>query len=292
MSRPVIITAALTGGADSTGASPFVPVTPGQIAAEAHAARAAGAAIVHIHVRDPATGKPSRDIALYREVVAQIRAANSDVLINLTTGAGARYVPNDEDPTRVGRGTSMATPEDRVAHVLELKPDICSLDVATMNFGRHAFVNVPDHLERMATMIRDAGVKPELEVFDLGHAWLAKHMAERGFFAGTPWFQLCTGIPWGAPADTRAMIALLDVLPKDALWSGFGISRQQFPMVAQAVILGGHVRVGLEDNLYLAKGELAPGNAALVTRAVTIIEALGSSVASPAEARAILGIAA
>ena len=292
MSRPVIITAALTGGADSTGASPHVPITPAQIAAEALAAHSAGAAIVHIHVRDPVTGKPSRELGLYRETVARIREAGTDVLINLTTGSGARYTPNEEDMTRVGPGTTMASPESRVEHVLELRPDICSLDIATMNFGAHAFVNVPGHLERMAKMIRDAGVKPELEVFDLGHAWLAASMAEKGCFAGTPWFQLCTGIPWGAPATTRAMLAILDVLPKDALWSGFGISRQQFPMVAQATILGGHVRVGLEDNLYLARGQLAPGNASLVDRAAVIIRALGSEVATPAEARQILGLTA
>jgi len=292
MSRPVIITAALTGGADSTGASPHVPITPAQIAAEALAAHTAGAAIVHIHVRDPLTGQPSRDIALYRETVARIREAGTELLINLTTGPSARYTPHEHDPTRLGPGSTMASPEDRVAHVLELRPDICSLDIATMNFGAHAFVNVPGHLERMARMIGEAGVKPELEVFDLGQAWLAAAMAAKGCFAGRPWFQLCTGIPWGAPATTRAMLAILDVLPPDALWSGFGISRQQFPMAAQAVILGGHVRVGLEDNLYLARGQLAPGNAALVDRACILIRALGAEAASPAEARQILGIAA
>jgi len=289
MSRPVIITCALTGGGDTAGSSPHVPVTPEQIAREALAARAAGAAIVHVHVRDPATGKPSRDPALYRDVVRRIREARSDVLINLTTGPGARFSPDAADPNRNAAAT-MATPEERVAHVLELRPEICSLDIATMNFGAHAFVNVPLHLERMAALIREAGVKPELEVFDLGHVALARHMVERGLFAEPPWFQLCLGVPWGAPATTEAMLALKGMVPANGVWSGFGISRQQFPMAAQAVILGGHVRVGLEDNLYLARGQLSPGNAPLVERAARIVRELGASVATPEEARGILGL--
>jgi uncharacterized protein (DUF849 family) len=290
MSRPVIITAALTGGADSTGHSPHVPVTPAEIAAEALAARAAGAAIVHIHVRHPETGKPSREAALYRDVVARIREAGSDVLINLTTGPGAGFAPDEADPNRNALPRGMAGPEERVAHVLELRPDICSLDVATMNFGPRAFVNVPAHLERMAALIREAGVKPELEIFDLGHARLAADMVRRGLFAAPPWFQLCLGIAWGAPATAEGMLALKCLVPEGAVWSAFGISRAQFPMVAQAVVLGGHVRVGLEDNLYLARGELAPGNAPLVARAARIITELGERVATPAEARSLLGL--
>ncbi len=287
MTRPVIITAALTGGADSTGASPHVPITPAQLAAEALAARAAGAAIVHIHVRNPETGKPSRDVALYRETVQRIRDAGSDVLINLTTGPGASFAPG-EDPNINARPKGMGTPAERVAHVLELKPDICSLDIATMNFGPTAFVNTPAHLAAMAQMIRAAGVKPELEVFDLGHAALAADMVRRGLFEAPPWFQLCLGIAWGAPATTEAMLALRQMVPAGGVWSAFGISRAQFPMVAQAVILGGHVRVGLEDNLYLARGVLAEGNAPLVARAKRIVEELGERTATPAEARAIL----
>jgi uncharacterized protein (DUF849 family) len=292
MSRPVIISCALTGGGDSTGSSPHVPITPAQIAAEALAAREAGAAIVHIHVRDPATGKPSRDVALYRETVSRIRDAGTDVIINLTTGPGARYVPDPSAPGGAGKGSTMASPEDRVAHVLELKPDICSLDVATMNMGPNAFVNVPGHLERMAVMIRDAGVKPELEVFDLGHIELAKRMIGQGLIEAPPFLQLCTGIAFGAPSTTEAVLTMRNALPAGAQWSGFGISRHQFPMAAQMVILGGHVRVGLEDNLYLARGKLSPGNAPLVARAAAIIEALGDAVATPAEARGLLGLAA
>jgi len=291
MAQPVIISCALTGGGDSTGTSPHVPITPRQIAAEALAARKAGAAIVHIHVRNPETGKPSRDLALYRETVQRIRDAGGDVLINLTTGPGARFIPDTDAPGMAGKGTTLASPESRMEHVLELKPDICSLDVATMNFGQHAMVNVPAHLQKMATMIREAGVKPELEVFDLGHIELSKRLIADGYIGDPPFLQLCTGIPWGAPATTEAMLTMRNALPPGAIWSAFGISRHQFPMVAQAMILGGHVRVGLEDNLYLSRGQLAPGNAPLVERAATIIEALGGQVATPADARGILHLA-
>lgn len=289
MSRPTIISCALTGAADSTKLSPHVPVTPEQIANEALAAREAGAAIVHVHVRDPHTGSPSREIALYREVVRRIRASGSDVLINLTTGSGARYVPDAADPNR-NATPGMAAPEERIAHVLELKPEICSLDIGTFNFGGFAFLNLPDHVERMAAAIRQAGVKPELEVFDLGHATYARHLSERGLFAEPPWLQMCLGIPWGAPASTEAMLAMKQVVPAGGCWSAFGIARHQFPMVAQAVILGGHVRVGLEDNLYLAPGQLSPGNAPLVQRAARIVRELGGEVATPAQTRELLKI--
>ncbi len=192
--------------------------------------------------------------------------------------------------TRMAAG--MATPEARVQHVLELRPEVCSLDVATMNFGPHAMVNVPRHIEAMARMIRDAGVKPELEVFDLGHVALAAHMIGEGLFEAPPLLQLCLGIPGGAPATTEAMLTMRNALPPGCNWSAFGISRHQFPMVAQAVVLGGQVRVGLEDNLYLSRGVLAPGNAPLVERAARIIQELGAEVATPAQARDILGIPA
>ncbi|MCC7280992.1 MAG: 3-keto-5-aminohexanoate cleavage protein [Acetobacteraceae bacterium] len=291
MAQPTIISCAVTGGGDSTGTSPHVPITPEQIAAEALAARKAGAAIVHIHVRNPATGKPSRELGLYRETVRRIRDAGTDVLINLTTGPGARFVPDPDAPGLAGKGSTLASPESRVEHVLELLPDICSLDVATLNFGEQAMVNVPAHLRKMAEMIRDAGVKPEIEVFDLGHIELAKRLIADGLIGTPPFLQLCTGIPWGAPATTEAMLAMRNALPPGAIWSAFGISRHQFPMAAQAMILGGHVRVGLEDNLYLSRGVLAPGNAPLVERAVGVIGALGGQVATPAEARALLHLA-
>ena len=264
MAAKTVITCALTGGADSTGKSPYVPVTPKQIADQALAVEKAGAACVHIHVRNPETGKPSMEPSLYREVVARIRDAGSNLVINLTTGPGASFVPGDTDPVVSSGSNTMRTPEFRLQHVDENRPDICSLDVATMNFGERAMVNVPRHLRAMAARIRELGVKPELEVFDAGHARLAAKMVEDGLIEGTPLFQLCLGIPWGAPATGQTMAFLASLLPPGAIWSGFGISRMQFPMAAQAVILGGHVRVGLEDNLYLDRGVLAPSNAALV----------------------------
>jgi uncharacterized protein (DUF849 family) len=289
MQEKIIIAAALTGSmASPQKVNPAVPVTPAEIAREALAAHAAGAAIVHIHVRDPKTGLPSMELGLYEEVVGLIREAATDVLINLTTGPGARYRPDGNNPMMASADSTMASSEKRVEHILKLKPDVCSLDVATMNFPQYAFVNLPPQLEEMALMIQDAGVKPELEVFDLGHAWLARNMVERGIIKGTPLFQLCMGVPWAAPGTPENMIAMRNTLPQGALWAGFGISANEFPMVAQAAILGGHVRVGLEDNLYISKGQLATGNAQLVKRAVQIVEALGARVATASEARAIL----
>lgn len=291
MHEKIIIAAALTGSmASPQKINPAVPVTPEQIAREALAAREAGASVVHIHVRDPHTGLPSMELALYEEVVGRIREAGSDVLINLTTGPGARYRPDDGDPMRASADSTMSTTAKRVEHILKLRPEICSLDVATMNFPQYAFVNLPRQLEEMAAQIQEAGVKPELEVFDLGHAWLARNMVERGVIQGTPLFQLCMGVPWAAPATPENMIALRNTLPPGSQWAGFGISASEFPFVAQAAILGGHVRVGLEDNLYIARGRLATGNAQLVERARAIVEALGSQVATPQEARQILGL--
>jgi uncharacterized protein (DUF849 family) len=289
MSRPVIISCAVTGSGDTTGQSPFVPVTPKQIADDALAAHAAGAAVVHIHVRNPETGGPSRELALYRDVVDRIRAARTEVILNLTTGIGARFSPDEADPNR-NAAPGMASPEDRMNHVLALKPEICSLDVATMNFGKHAFVNTPDHITRIAEAVRAAGVKPELEVFDLGHLALAKHLYAKGLFADPPFFQLCLGVPWGAPATPEAMAAMKAMLPANANWSAFGVGAQHFPTVAMSVVNGGHVRVGLEDNLYMAKSVLAEGNAPMVARAARIIREIGAEPASPAEARKILGL--
>lgn len=286
----VIITCAVTGGAPTAGKHPAVPVTPEQIANAVIEARSAGAAIAHIHVRDPRTGLASMDVALYREVVERVRAARCDVLVNLTTGPGSRFVPGDDDPRVGGAGTTMRKPLDRVAHVLELLPDICSLDVGSMNFGETGFVNTPPHLRIMAKAIADAGVKPELEVFEPGHIVLARKLIEEGVIASPALFQICLGVPYGAPATTESMLFMKSLLPKDARWASFGISRTEFPMVAQAAILGGHVRVGLEDNLYIEHGVLANGNGVLVERAVAIVRSLGLQVASPGEARQILGL--
>jgi len=292
MQRKVMISCAVTGSADTPGRNPAVPVTPQQIAQSAIDAAKAGAAIVHIHVRDPQTTRPSMDMALYREVVDRVRASGIDVLINLTTGPGARFVPGEEDPEKPGRGTTMKRPAERVRHVLELRPDICSLDMGSLNMGPHVFINTPAHLEAMAAAIRDAGVLPELEVFETGHLLLAKRMIETGHIKPPGMFQICLGISWGQPATSEAMSYMRTLLPPSSPWFAFGISLHQFPMAAQAVLLGGHPRVGLEDNLYLEKGKLAPSNAALVEKAAKIVEILGDSVASPTDARQMLGLKA
>ena len=291
MQRKVIISCAVTGSADSPSKNPAVPVTPAEIAQSSIDAAKAGAAVVHIHVRDPRTTLPSMDGTLYAEVVKRIWSSGTDVLINLTTGPGARFVPGADDPAHPGPHTTLARPETRVRHVVELRPDICSLDMGSMNMGGRVFINTPDHLEVMAAAIRDAGVLPELEVFETGHLLLAKRMIETGHIKAPGMFQICLGIAWGQPATPEAMSYMRSLLPPGAPWFAFGISLHQFPMVAQSVLLGGHVRVGLEDNLYLEKGKLAPSNAALVEKAASIITILGDHVATPAEARSILGLA-
>ncbi len=291
MQRKVIISCAVTGSADTPSRNPAVPVTPVQIANSAIDAAKAGAAIVHIHVRNPTTGKPSMDAALYREVVERIRASGTDMLINLTTGPGARFTHDDADPSKPGPASVLKSPEERVRHVVELKPDICSLDMGSLNMGDRVFVNTPKHLQAMALAIRDAGVMPELEVFETGHLLLAKRFIESGYVKPPGMFQVCLGISWGQPATPEAMTYMRNLLPPDSPWFAFGISLHQFPMAAQAVLLGGHPRVGLEDNIYLDKGKLAPSNAALVERAAKIIDVLGDQVATPGEARHILGLA-
>jgi uncharacterized protein (DUF849 family) len=288
LSRPVIITCALTGGAPYTGKNKAVPVTPQEIADSGIAAARAGAAIVHVHVRDPETGQASMRPELYRETVRRIRDSGVDVIINLTTGPGARFSPSDEDPRVGGPGTTMRPWPERVVHIEELKPEVCSLDVGSMNFGEYVFVNTPAHLRKMAEAIKATGTKPELEVFDLGHVRLARRLIDDGLVEPPPLFQICLGIAWGAPATPETMLAMRDQLPPGALWAGFGIGPMQFPMVAQAVLLGGHVRVGLEDNLYLRRGVPAPSNAALVEQAVKIVDQLGEQPALVSEARQIL----
>ena len=289
MNTDVFITCALTGAGDTVGKSDKVPVTPEQIAESAIEAAEAGAAIAHIHVRDIETGQGNRDPELFRETVARIRDSNTDVIINLTTGMGGDFVPDSDDPSQLADGSDMASAEDRVIHIEELLPEICSLDVATMNFTDGAFMNVPHVLRVMADRIKAAGVKPELECFDLGHVRLANELIREGHIEEPPLFQLCMGVPWGAPADPESVIAMRNLLPENAMWSGFGISRMQMPMAAQMVILGGNVRVGLEDNLYLSRGVLA-SNGQLVERAVDIVENLGARVMSPAETREKLGL--
>jgi uncharacterized protein (DUF849 family) len=290
MARKTVITCALTGSFDTPSKNPAVPVTPVEIANSALDAAKAGAAVVHIHVRDPKTTKPSMELELYREVVDRIRGKNDQVVLNLTTGPGGRFIPDAAEPRKAAEGTTLTTPAVRMRHIEAIRPPICTLDIATLNFGEHAFVNVPSHLREMADRAKAAGSKPEIEVFDLGHIELAKRLIAEGHLAEPPLFQLCLGIPYGAPATPETLILMRDQLPKNAAWSAFGISRTEFPMAAVAVAAGGNVRVGLEDNLYLGRGQLAPSNAALVERAATVIELLDGSVASPAEAREIFGL--
>ena len=291
MNNEVIITCAVTGAGDTTGKSHLVPITPEQVANAAIEAAKAGAAVAHIHVRDPETGKGSRDPVLFKEAVDRVRDSGVDVIINLTAGMGGDWIPSDEDPSMPGPGTDMVGPEERLAHVIKCKPDICSLDCGTMIFGNgnDLYLNTPVYLRTMAKITQELGVKPELEVFDLGQVRLARALVDEGLIDAPPMFQLCLGIPWGAGADTETMAAMKHALPADAVWAGFGISRMQMPMVAQAMLLGGNVRVGLEDNIYLDRGVLAT-NGMLVERAVEIIERLGGKVLSPDEARKKIGL--
>ena len=283
MPRDVIVTCAVTGSHQNFHKHPDYPITPKQIAQSCLEARRAGAAIVHVHVRDPETGAAAGETALYREVVERVRDAGSDLLINLTTGFGGRFTPGEDDPRTAGPGTTLIPPEERVRHVEELKPEICTLDVGTFNFGASVFMNTPDHLRTMAARIKAAGIKPEIEVFEPGHIIFAKQMMEEGLIEDPPMFQLCLGILYASPATGEAMTFLKSLLPESARWSAFGVSRRQFPMVAEAVEQGGNVRVGLEDNLYLAKGEYA-SNGQLVEKAVGIIRDQGAEPAEPARA--------
>jgi uncharacterized protein (DUF849 family) len=286
MNYDVILTCAVTGAGDTVGKHPGVPVTPQQIADSAIEAAKAGAAVVHCHVRDPKTGKGTRDPNLYREVVERIRGSGVDVVINLTCGMGGDLTVEDADPTKVGPGSDLVDAMTRIVHVEQLRPEICTLDCGSMNFGdsNTIVIQTPNMLRAMAKRVRELGVKPELEVFDTGQLWFAKRMHEEGLLDDPPLFQLCLGIPWGAPADALTMAHMVQQLPHGAAWAGFGISRMQMPMVAQAVVLGGNVRVGLEDNLYLDKGVFAT-NAQLVEKAIRIIRELGARPVTAAEAR-------
>ncbi|MFD0422398.1 BKACE family enzyme [Streptomyces parvus] len=291
VNQDVIITCALTGAGDTVGRSPHVPVTPEQIAASAVEAAGAGAAVVHIHVREPETGAPSRDPRLYREVVERIRETGTDVVINLTAGMGGDLVIDPEAPLRRLPGTDLVSGLDRLPHVEELLPDICTLDCGSLNFGdgSNLYVSTPDMLRTGAKRIQELGVRPELEIFDTGQLWFAKQLLAEGLLDDPTVFQLCMGIPWGAPADPGVLQSMVNMLPRNAQWASFALGRMQMPWVAQSILLGGHVRVGLEDNLYLGKGVKAT-NGQLVERAVRITESLGSRVATPDEAREKLGL--
>ncbi|MFJ6695129.1 3-keto-5-aminohexanoate cleavage protein [Streptomyces sp. NPDC091272] len=293
VNQDVIITCALTGAGDTVRKSPHVPVTPEQIATSAVEAAGAGAAVVHIHVRDPETGDPSRDPRLYREVVERIKETGTDVVINLTAGMGGDLVIDPDQPLKNFPlpGTDLVGGLDRLPHVEELLPDICTLDCGSLNFGdgSNLYVSTPDMLRAGARRIQELGVRPELEIFDTGQLWFAKQLLAEGLLDDPTVFQLCMGIPWGAPADPGVLQAMVNMLPENAQFASFALGRMQMPWAAQSILLGGHVRVGLEDNLYLGKGNKVT-NAQLVERAVTLTESLGSRVATPDEARAKLGL--
>lgn len=289
MNRKVIVTCALTGAGDTTGKSEFVPVTPRQIADDAIAAARAGASAVHVHVRNITTRQGSRDVGLYREVVRMVRASDVDPVINLTAGMGGDLVIDPKDPTTILDGTDLVSGLDRLPHVEELLPEICTLDCGTLNFGEgsNIYVSTPDMLREGAARIQQLGVRPEMEIFDTGHLWFGNVLVREGLIDPPPLYQLCMGIPYGAPADPGLLQAMVALLPDGAQWTSFALGRDQLPWVAQSVLLGGHVRVGLEDNLYLSKGVKAT-NAQLTERAVTIVENLGAQVATPDETREIL----
>ena len=287
MLRDVFITCAVTGSGETTAKSAFVPITPKDIADDAIAAAKAGAAIAHCHVRDPETGAPSRDVALYREVVDRIRAADTDVVINLTAGMGGDLMIGDaETPLPLAAGTDMVGASVRVEHVTELLPEICTLDCGTMNFshGDYIMANTPSMLRAMAALMQESGVRPEIEIFDSGHLVLAKQLISEGLIDAPVMVQLCMGIPYGAPADVNTLLALVNHIPDDWIFSAFAIGQGQLPYAALAPIVGGNVRVGLEDNLYLEYGKLAR-NADLVERAMTILGAMNVNILSPADVR-------
>jgi len=287
MNHDVIITCAVTGAGDSVARNPHVPVTPAQIAEACLEAARAGAAIAHIHVRDPATGQGCRDLAYYDEVVERIRASDVDVILNLTCGMGGKLCLDPRNPALMVEGTDMATPYQRMEHVDRLRPELCTLDCGSMNFGDGLAINRTADLEIMARHAMEWGVKPELEVFDMGQVGIALKLIARGAVPGDPLFQFCLGIDGGAPAKAESMIAMRAMLPPNAQWAAFGISQHEMPMAALAVVLGGHVRVGLEDNLYLERGVLAT-NGQLVEKAARIVRDLGARALTPAEARAKL----
>lgn len=290
MNQDVFITCAVTGSGGTQDRSPHVPRSPAQIAESAIAAAKAGAAVVHCHVRDPETGKPARDPALYREVTERIRDSATDVVLNLTAGMGGDLLfDGTEAMNRMSQKSDMAGATERVAHVVECRPEICTLDCGTMNFAEadYVMVNTPGMLRDMAARMVAAGTRIEIEAFDTGHLWFAKQLAEEGIIPDPVLVQLCMGVPWGAPDDLNTFMAMVNNVPAHWHWSAFSLGRHQMPYVAAAVLAGGNVRVGLEDNLWLGKGQLAT-NAQLVERAVTIIENLGARVIGPDEVRARL----
>lgn len=290
MDQPTILTCAVTGNLTRPEQTPHLPITPTQIADECLAAAEAGAAAVHIHVRDPETGAPSMALELYARVVETLRRHNPALVINLTTGPGGRFVPSDDEPRVAGPGTSLLPPERRVEHIAALKPDICSLDLNTMNSGDQVVMNTPKNVARMARVIQAAGSVPELECFDTGDLVLARKLIDDGVLAGPGVFTLVTGVRYALPFSPASIAYARSLLPDGAQWSAFAVGRDAFRAVAQTHLLGGNVRIGLEDTIYLDRGRLAHGNAELVRKARRIVEDLGGTLATPAQARQAWGL--
>jgi uncharacterized protein (DUF849 family) len=289
MSHPTIISCAVTGNITTVAQHTGLPCTPEQIAQACIGAAKAGAAIAHIHVRYP-DGRPSMELAHYREVVERIRDSDTDVIINLTTGPGQRFVPSESDPAVAAPGTTLTHPERRMEHVVALRPEICSLDLNTMYSGSSVVINTPKNVRVMAQLAREAGTLPELEVFDSGDIHLANDLIADGTLPSPSLFQIVLGVKYGANASPATLAYLASLLPKHSNWASFGIGRWEFPMLLQSWLLGGHVRVGLEDNIYLSKGVLAPDNAALVAKGIALLTELDVQIATPAQAREILGL--
>ncbi|QTM98981.1 3-keto-5-aminohexanoate cleavage protein [Sediminibacillus dalangtanensis] len=285
----VLLTAAVTGAGDTTKKSKHVPVTPKEIAEAAIASAKAGATVAHVHARDPETGGISHHIDHYREIVDRIRESETDVIINITSGGGGDFIPSLDTPAAGGNGTDMQTPAERHEPVGELLPEMCTLDCGSTNFGNMIYLSPTDWLREQAKLVQASGVKPELECFDTGHLRFAKQLIDEGLIDGDPMFQFCLGIPWGAEADVETMTYMKNRLPENAHWSAFGIGRMQLPIAAQAAMLGGNVRVGLEDNLYLSKGVFAR-NDQLVEKAITMLHGNGMEVMTPQEARESYGL--
>ena len=287
----VFITCAITGNLTLPEQTPYLPITPEEIANSALGAAEMGAAIVHLHVREPGSGKPSMEIAYYRDVVERIRARNKDVILNITTGPGGRFVPSDEDPKVAGPGTTLLAPEKRVEHIALLKPEICTLDLNTMNSGQQVVINTPKNVRKMAKIINDAGVKPEIELFDSGDIALMHDLVKDGTLKGPLLTSFVMGVSYGFQPSPETVLYARSLLPADAHFTAIGIGRHAFTSVAQSYLAGGHVRVGIEDGVYLSKGVLAESNAVLVEKARRIVEYLGGQIANARETRSLLGFA-
>ncbi len=288
--KPTILTCAVTGNLTTREQHPGLPVTPEEIADACIAAGKAGAAIAHIHVRDPQTGRQSMELAYYREVLERIKAGGSEVIVNLTTGPGGRYVPSDEHPGIAAPSSTIMPPEKRVEHIAALKPEIATLDLNTMFSGTAVVINTPRNVRIMAEVIRAAGARPELEVFDSGDIHLARDLIDDGTLSSPAMFQIVTGVKYGAASTPETLVHMKSLLPTGSDWAAFGVGRHAFPMLAQSFLLGGHVRIGLEDAVYIERGRLARDNADMVEKAVRIVSNMGGVIASPREARELLAL--